>query len=149
LAYASPAEATLGLLEAADRWGVPVSYDVNIRTPIWNEAQTAPDIVADVLKYVDIVKVSDEDWAWMRRLDAVSDAASGAAVDADPGVLLQRGPALVVWTHGKDGATLMSETCTVKVEAPRCDIVDTTGAGDAFMAGVIASFVRRRFAAKT
>lgn len=58
--------------------------------------------------------------------------------------LLNRGPACVVATRGAEGSVGMDHRSPVPVICPAepCDVVDTTGAGDAYHAGYVASLMR-------
>ena len=53
--------------------------------------------------------------------------------------LLERGAGCVVVTDGALGAAAWTPTGTLRAAAPRVDVVDTVGAGDAFTAGLVAS----------
>lgn len=79
----------------------------------------------------DIVKVSDEDLAWLiTDISAVSDQAQA---------LQALGPQIVIVTQGKEGATAyLPGEKTVSVPAELVEVVDTVGAGDTFNAGVLA-----------
>lgn len=82
----------------------------------------------------DVVKASDEDVRWLypdAELEAVAQS------------WLLLGPALVVITCGGDGALGVACSGPVTVPAPRTAIVDTVGAGDTFMAGMIDGLVAR------
>ena len=75
-----------------------------------------------VLAASDVVKVSDEDLAWLA-----------------PGeTLLERGPAVSLITRGGDGATVHGTFGAVEVAAPAVAVADTIGAGDTFSAGWLA-----------
>jgi sugar/nucleoside kinase (ribokinase family) len=54
--------------------------------------------------------------------------------------LREHGPALAVVTLGKDGCYFDSGSAAGTVRGPRVEVVDTLGAGDAFMAGLLAGF---------
>ena len=66
---------------------------------------------------------------------------AGYAPDADvpdervAAAVLELGPDAVVLTRGRDGALVRTPELTVEVPAPSVEVVDTTGAGDAFNAG--------------
>jgi len=79
---------------------------------------------------VDILKISDEDFSWIRQQSGASDL-------RDPGDLLSYGCKLIAWTHGSKGATLLTKDHEIHVSPPDSVVEDTTGAGDAFMAGLI------------
>ncbi|MFK7836791.1 MAG: carbohydrate kinase [Sulfitobacter sp.] len=108
-----------------------VMMDPNIR----------PQFIQDIDKYrarldkmmglADIIKVSDEDLNWM-----VPDPIS---LKEKVGVVLSRGPSVVILTRGGEGATgFLRDGTEVAVPARRVQIVDTVGAGDTFNAGVLA-----------
>jgi ribokinase len=71
-----------------------------------------------------------------------SDIAAGAAPGEAAAALRRRAGQAVVITLGAQGAVAAGEHGTIHVEAPRVDVVDTTGAGDAF-AGALALSIAR------
>jgi fructokinase len=79
---------------------------------------------------VDVVKVSDEDLAWITGADDL---------DAGAADLLDKGVKLVCVTRGAEGATGITKGFSVAVPARKAHVVDTVGAGDTFNAGVLAS----------
>jgi fructokinase len=113
------------MLGARDR--SVLGFDPNVRTAITGAdgARAAFERFAGV---ADVVKMSDEDAEILRP------GASVAAVLAD---VLALGPTLAVVTRGGDGAVLASGTTLVEVAAPVTAVVDTVGAGDSFMAGLL------------
>ena len=82
-----------------------------------------------VLALADVVKVSEEDLAWL--------APGVEAVDAAR-ALLDREAAVVLLTLGGDGAVVLGRELEVAVPAPSVEVVDTIGAGDAFSGGWLA-----------
>jgi fructokinase len=106
-----------------------VSYDPNIRPLLMSEADK-PRIV-ELASRADVVKLSEEDAAWLHPGERPVDVAHR---------LLALGPRLVVVTLGGDGAlaVLRGESAVVvAAPAPGGPVVDTVGAGDAFMSGLI------------
>lgn len=97
-----------------------------------------PGFIADEARYrarltrmiagADIVKLSDEDLAWL---------IPGNADDAAK-QLLAMGPALVLVTRGAEGAQAWRAQGGLRVDAPRVQVADTVGAGDTFNAGFLA-----------
>jgi fructokinase len=120
-------EAVLELVHRA-RGSLTVSYDPNARPVLMGNAKPARERVERFVAAADVVKVSDEDLAWL------APGADPAAVAQD---WLGLGPALVVVTRGGEGATGVCAAGRVDVAAPRITVVDTVGAGDAFMAGLL------------
>jgi fructokinase len=107
---------------------VTVSYDPNARPVLMGEAGDARSRVEQFVAVADVVKVSDEDLAW---LEPGRDPADVAAA------WLSLGPALVVVTRGPEGALGLCGDGLVEVPAPPVAVVDTVGAGDAFTAGLL------------
>ena len=125
--------ATRDALKAAKAAGVLVSYDPNYRASIWRDEAAAVAGMRSVLPYVDILKVSDEETALLS-----GHAAPEAALKAFNGM----GVRCAMVTLGKDGALVGVGGKTAAVPAfPVAKIVDTTGAGDAFMGGFLAAFL--------
>ena len=82
-----------------------------------------------VLGRSQIVKVSEEDLAW---LDPKRTPAAAARA------LLDLGPRVVLLTRGGDGVTVVMRDADLAVPAPVVEVVDTIGAGDAFSGGFLA-----------
>lgn len=76
-----------------------------------------------VIAHCDVVKVSDQDLAWLR---------PGVAPEQAAADLLTRGPALVLLTRGGEGAMAITAAGPMTVTAPAVVVRDTIGAGDAF-----------------
>lgn len=105
-----------------------ISYDPNARPRLMGDAGAARERVERIVAGCDLVKVSDEDLEWL--LPGVA--------PADVAERWQRlGPAVVVVTLGDKGALARSRGGGVEVAAPQVDVVDTVGAGDAFMSGTL------------
>lgn len=126
-ALAPGRDAVLQLLDEAAGRDVLVSYDPNARPgflPRW------PD-VARIAARADLVKMSDEDLALLR---------PGEPVSAVAHELLAAGRTdLVVVTRGGLGAQAFAAGGSgVEAAAPRTEVVDTVGAGDSFMAALLA-----------
>jgi fructokinase len=86
----------------------------------------------DLLSRVDVVKASEEDLAYMQPEQPALQTARD---------WLERGPAVVLLTHGSGGATLITPDAEVAVPAPPANVVDTIGAGDAFGGGWLAGWI--------
>lgn len=118
----------------AARAHATVSYDPNARPSLMGRPEQARRLIEAGIALSDIVKVSDEDVAWLcpgETLDDVLDA--WAAL----------GPSLLLVTHGGGGALArLTRTGEVRrLPAPHVDVVDTVGAGDSFMAGLVSGLL--------
>lgn len=112
--------------------GLMVVVDANLRPDVGGQAPAYRDSVHAALAQADVVKVSDDDLALL------------FADGRDPMVaargLFQLGPAqLVALTRGEAGASLLARDGRAwhARETAALDLVDTVGAGDCFLAGVV------------
>ncbi|MBS0125597.1 carbohydrate kinase family protein [Thetidibacter halocola] len=111
-------------LQAADRL---VMIDPNIRPGFIADAARYRARLSAMLARADIVKISDEDMAWL---------------GTTPEALLQDGTALVLVTRGADGIEMHQAGGMTHVPARKVAVVDTVGAGDTFNAGLLAGLHR-------
>lgn len=119
-----------------------VSYDPNIRPRLDLDRDDARERVDRHAALADIVKASVDDLLYLhpthgladaRPDDAIVDRMRNAAIDC----WLASGSALVAITDGENGVTLATEHHRVHIPANPVSVVDTVGAGDAYMAGLI------------
>jgi fructokinase len=122
------AEAVARLL--ADRRATStLTYDPNLRPALMGDAGATLPVVERLVELADVVKVSDEDLAWLH---------PGVAPVEIARDWLRRGPALVVVTLGGEGALAVTAAGDeIALTAPPVTVADTVGAGDSFMAGLI------------
>jgi fructokinase len=106
-----------------------IVVDPNVRPAVIADPDGYRRRLQRVLGRSDVMKVSDDDLAW---LDA------GKAPAAAARALLERGPAVVLLTRGGDGAVVVTADEEIAVPAPSVTVVDTIGAGDAFGGGFLA-----------
>jgi fructokinase len=106
-----------------------IAVDPNCRPSIIEDEAGYRARLHRVLARADVVKVSEEDVAWLDPSRPPVEAARG---------LLELGPAAAVLTRGADGAVAITRDAEVAVPAPPVQVVDTIGAGDAFGGGFLA-----------
>ena len=111
-----------------------VMIDPNCRPAVIADATGYRARLARVLARADVVKVSDDDLAWLAPGVPAPDAARA---------LLGQGPAVVLLTCGADGALALTAAGEEAVAAPPVEVVDTIGAGDAFSGGWLAWWSER------
>lgn len=109
-----------------------ITYDPNIRPDIIGDHDKAQWTFERTAALATLVKLSDEDAAWLYPGLSIGDVA---------GHILGLGVKVVVVTAGAEGAHLYSESARVCVPAPAVTVTDTVGAGDSFMASIIASLL--------
>jgi fructokinase len=118
------------LVRRAAESDVVISCDINIRPNIVEDAKDHVQNFMDIIKWVDVLKISDEDFLWIKEQDLVPGLHS-------PKDLLGYGCKLIAWTHGSEGATLLTAEHEIPLAPPPDSVEDTTGAGDAFVTGLI------------
>lgn len=108
-----------------------ISYDPNARPALMGQPADALRRVEAIITLADLVKVSDEDVAWLVEDEGVD------ALERTLRRWLDLGPGLVVVTRGGRGATALTRD-GVRVDVPpeSVTVADTIGAGDSFMAGL-------------
>ncbi len=111
-----------------------VSLDPNVRPGLIADRVAYLDRFEGWMRLVDIMKVSEEDLAWLYPRRAADDVVAGWHAAGIP---------LVIVTHGEHGASASTPLWSTSVEAPRVAVVDTVGAGDAFMSGALAHLHER------
>lgn len=127
-AVLEPGASDVRTLVAAARATATITYDPNVRPALMGEPADARPRIEELVALADVVKVSDEDLAWL-------------VPDADPVAVardwLALGPALIIVTFGGEGAIAVTTAGEQRVTAPRVTVVDTVGAGDSFMGALI------------
>ena len=122
------AAATIKAMRLAHEKGKLVSFDVNYRNVMWNDdIDACTKAVKDILPYVDLLKISEEEVEMM------------GGVDALPALMKENGIAMIMETLGSDGAQAFFNDEIVKVAGRKVKAVDATGAGDAFWGAFLAS----------
>lgn len=112
------------------------SYDINIRPSLIQSPEQVREQVAQLLPHIDLVKASDEDMAWLY----------GTLPEELPELMetiLNMGPRVVVVTRGSQGALvkIAGHESLISIAPTGDSVVDTVGAGDSFMAGIISGLM--------
>lgn len=127
--------ATLYALRVARESGVPVSYDPNLRPALWPDLDLARATMEEPMDQVNLVKLSEVEAEF---LTGSSDTMKALEV------LRQRHPGVHLWlgTLGADGCVwLRRDGVSGSSGGVRVEPVDTTGAGDAFVAALLSRLI--------
>ncbi len=128
LSAGTAAAATVRALRLGYEKNKLVSFDVNYRNLMWHDDLDAcTKAVMDILPYVDLLKISDEEADMMGGEDAL------------PDLMKKNGLTLLVETLGSKGARAYFEEEVLTIPGIRAKAVDTTGAGDAFWGGFLSN----------
>lgn len=112
------------------RAGGYVSFDPNLRESLWKNLDEMKSVVNSVISMADILKFSEEE------LTLLTDTAN--LEDATKVMTAQYPEKLIIITLGKDGAIYHFNSESQMVAGKALVPVDTTGAGDAFVSGLLA-----------
>lgn len=108
--------------------GATILLDPNCRPGAVTDLESYREMIDTVLRQVDIVKVSTDDLGLLRPGYSPLQAARG---------LLEEGPAAVLVTDGPAPVAIHTDTHERSVPVPVVEVVDTIGAGDAFVAAFL------------
>jgi fructokinase len=107
-----------------------IAFDPNIRPSLIHDEAAVRSRLERWLGLADIVKASTEDLAWIAR---------GRPAEAVLREWREMGPTVLVVTRGADGAYALGPGGAVDLPGEPVKVVDTVGAGDAFMSGLLAA----------
>jgi fructokinase len=126
LAYPESEQAVLRSLELAEQYNLKIILDINWRPVFWQDENTAKTKILALLKRFDFLKLTKEEAQWLFDTN-------------DPGAITYRLNSLegVLVTDGEHGCAYCLGENEGKIPAFSMSVVDTTGAGDGFLAGFI------------
>ncbi|CAL9751685.1 unnamed protein product [Musa acuminata subsp. burmannicoides] len=122
--------AHIAAAKAAKEAGVLLSYDPNLRLPLWPSAESARDGILSIWNTADIIKISEEEISFLTKGEDPYD-------DAVVRKLFHPNLKLLLVTEGPNGCRYYSKDFSGRVSGLKVEQVDTTGAGDAFVAGIL------------
>ncbi|WP_404354848.1 carbohydrate kinase [Cytobacillus firmus] len=115
-------------VEVMKKKGGLVSFDPNVRLPLWESPEDCRAAILEFVSHAHIVKVSDEE---LEFITGISDEDEAIAS------LFKGDVQAVVYTKGANGAELYTQTDKWESSGFTVDVQDTTGAGDAFIGGFL------------
>lgn len=131
---------TLRAAAAAKSRGSLISYDPNLRLALWPDAATARQEMTAALPLADYVKLAEEE------VEFLFDTPEAEAI---PTAMAQHGLRLVVVTRAERGCTAYFSRQTFDSPAIPVQAIDTTGAGDAFWAGLLSQLLHHGLSTET
>lgn len=118
-------EATIYALELAKKNHLLISFDPNLRSPLWKSLDDARNQIKRGFQYCDILKISDNE------VQFVADCE-----DLEEGIQYIRDEfkiPIIMLTLGKDGSVVYYKNMRIESKGfPQEKVIDTTGAGDTF-----------------
>jgi fructokinase len=131
LSSENPRAASLHAADVALAGAALVSYDVNLRLPLWPDAEAARAGILAGLAKAQVVKLSDDELEFL----------TGHRQPAAARQLWHDRLRLITVTRGSVGSVWLTRDRMGEVPSTKVAAVDTTGAGDAFMAGLLAGLL--------
>ena len=127
--------ATLAAARLARERGCLVSFDPNVRLELWDDPDDARRWIGEAVPLADVIKVSGDEIDFLTGSDDPRAAATS---------LRRKGPAMAVVTLGSGGTYVQLGSIDETVPSFDVTAIDSTGAGDAFVSGLLASLIDRR-----
>lgn len=123
-------EATKKALEIAKNCGAMISFDPNLREPLWKSLDDAKEQVLYGLQYADILKISDNEIQWLTGEEDYTEGVKKIREIKDI--------PLILVSMGKEGSRAYYKDMIVEVKPfLQKNTIETTGAGDTFCANVL------------
>ena len=123
-------QATHTAIDMAKKAGALISYDPNLREPLWNSLDEAKVQIAYGMEHCDIMKISDNEIQWFTGKE-----------DYDEGIQVLQDTyhiPMILLSLGKEGSRAYVNGLRVEVPAfVQEKTIETTGAGDTFCANVL------------
>jgi len=126
--------ATLKAIRIARGFNKFISFDPNIRPSLWDNMKYAKSEILNGLQFADIVKLTDDELEFITGTKILS---------RGTGIILKYGPRIVIVTRGKKSCYFNNGILEMEVPSFEVKLVDATGAGDAFVGGILINVLDR------
>lgn len=121
-------EAHKKAIEFAEKHGCIISFDPNVRLPLWNTPEDCRKAILEFLPLSNIVKISDEELEFITGIKDEKEALES---------LLKGKVEIVIYTKGSEGAEFITKNNKVSSKSFKVTPQDTTGAGDSFIGSLL------------
>lgn len=118
-------------LRYANEANLKIAFDTNIRLKRWESEKQCRETILSYVKKSDIVKMAEEELLFLTETETLEKGLEKIVKLEIPFLFI---------TKGKDGACAVHQNLLVQVPGIPVKTVDTTGAGDAFMAALLSCF---------
>ncbi|ODG92942.1 fructokinase [Gottfriedia luciferensis] len=112
-----------------------VSFDPNVRLPLWKNPEACKNTILDFIPLSHIVKISDEELEFITDITDVEEAIS---------TLFRGEVKAIIYTKGSKGAELYLKDKNFESKGFKVEVQDTTGAGDAFIGGILFKLLEKK-----
>ena len=121
--------ATLKALKSIKSVGGYVSFDPNLREEVWQEPEQIRTVVMQAIRLADVIKFSEEELLFLTECDTLESGLLALEPLRIP---------LILVTLGANGSMMIVEGQREHIPSQKVQAIDTTGAGDAFVSGLLA-----------
>ncbi|KAF2589699.1 hypothetical protein F2Q70_00041138, partial [Brassica cretica] len=128
--------AHLKAMEVAKEAGALLSYDPNLRLPLWPSKEEAKKQILSIWDKAEVIKVSDEELMFLTGSDNVDDETALSLWHSNLKLLLV--------TLGEKGCNYYTKSFRGSVDPFHVNAVDTTGAGDSYVGALLCNIVDDR-----
>lgn len=126
---------TFRAFERAREAGIPVIFDIDYRAYSWPSSQVASDVLTCAGEQSDLIVGNDEEFGFM---------AGGTDLGLEKARELAAAGKMVIYKMGEKGAITFAEGEEIRTGIYPVTAVKPNGAGDSFMAGLLAAIVEER-----
>ncbi len=131
-----PARSTaLRLVRELHRRGCSICFDPNVRLSLWQSRSQAKKLLLNMIRFSTIVRMNEEEARFLTGEKSLHEASRA---------LFALGPKLVLITLGARGCYFKSRSHSRRVRGYMVAVLDTTGCGDGFLAGLLRGLLERR-----
>ncbi|MED4354627.1 carbohydrate kinase [Schinkia azotoformans] len=110
-----------------------ISFDPNVRLPLWDDAQDCRETILEFIPLSHIVKISDDELEFITGITDEKEALRS---------LFQGDVKVIVYTQGAKGALVLTRDSEFDNRGFKVNVVDTTGAGDAFIGAFLSILLK-------
>jgi fructokinase len=128
-------DAHYALLKKLKKNKAIITFDPNLRSDLYKNIKDFRETIFEAFDFVEILKISEEEIKYLFPKIPYNDAIK---------IILRKIPHIFI-TKGNKGSEYYSKSLYVSANTISVDVVDTTGAGDAFMSGLIYSLFKNDF----
>lgn len=124
--------AHIKLIEMAKKENLIISFDPNLRLPLWENHNDLKNTVNEFIKLSNIVKISDEELEFITGKNNIHDALPQ---------LFNGSCDILIYTLGVNGAMIFNRNSYSSINGLKVNSIDTTGAGDSFIGSFLYSIL--------
>ena len=121
-------EAHRRAIEIAKEKGCLISFDPNVRLPLWKNPEDCRKAILEFLPLSNIVKISDEELEFITGIKDEKEALD---------FLLTGDVKVIIYTKGTNGAEFITKERVIFSPSFKVSAQDTTGAGDSFIGSLL------------